>query len=109
MKKLEPDLPEFKSWPLHSLAVCLDRCPLLSSLCFMCKSDRITMPAHMGVVTLPEWMQQGASYGAWHVGYTPEMRVTATAVVIAVARKGSACSDSVYSFIGPWSMSINPY
>ena len=73
----------------------------VSSLCPMCKSDLIIMPAHMGVVKLPEWMQQGANYGAWHLGYTPEMRVTATAVVITVARKGSACSDCVYSFIGP--------
>lgn len=40
----------------------------------MCKIDLIIMPAHMGVVKLLEWMQQGANYGAWHVGYTPEMR-----------------------------------
>lgn len=73
----------------------------VSSLCPMCKSDLIIMPAHLGVVKLPEWMQQGASYGAWHLGYTPEMRVTAAAVVITVARKGSARSDSVCSFIGP--------
>lgn len=74
----------------------------VSPLCPMCKIDLVIMPAHMGVVKLPEWMQQGANYGAWHIGYTPEMRkrVTATAV-ITVARKGSACSDSVYSFIHP--------
>ena len=45
-----------------------------SRSCPMCKTDLIIMPAHMGVVKLQEWMQQGASCGAWHVGYTRDER-----------------------------------